>query len=40
MLKQNDELIRLSDAGIVRGGRWLVRGVDLAVIRRHRYKTR
>jgi zinc transport system ATP-binding protein len=31
MLKQNDELIRLSDAGIVRGGRWLVRGVDLAV---------
>jgi zinc transport system ATP-binding protein len=31
MLKQNDELIRLSDAGIVRGGRWLVRGVDLLV---------
>lgn len=31
MLQQTDALIRLSDAGIERGGRWLVRGVDLAV---------
>jgi zinc transport system ATP-binding protein len=31
MLKRNDELVRLSGAGIQRGGRWLVRGVDLVV---------
>lgn len=31
MLQQTDALIRLSDAGIERGGRWLVRGVDLTV---------
>lgn len=31
MLKQRDALVRLSDAGIVRSGKWLVRGVDLAV---------
>lgn len=31
MLKQVDNLISLSDAGVQRGGRWLVRGVDFAV---------
>lgn len=31
MLKRNDPLVRLEGAGISRGGRWLVRGVDLAV---------
>jgi len=31
MLKADDPLISLSNAGISRGGRWLVRGVDLAV---------
>ena len=31
MLQQTDALVRLSDTGIERGGRWLVRGVDLTV---------
>jgi zinc transport system ATP-binding protein len=31
MLKRNDFLVRLEGAGISRGSRWLVRGVDLAV---------
>jgi zinc transport system ATP-binding protein len=31
VLKQTDELIRLSTAGVSRGGRWLVRGVDFSV---------
>lgn len=31
MLQQADALVRLSDAGIERGGKWLVRGVGLAV---------
>jgi zinc transport system ATP-binding protein len=31
VLQQTDALVRLSDAGIERGGRWLVRGVDVSV---------
>ncbi len=31
MLQQSDALVRLSDAGIERSGKWLVRGVDFAV---------
>jgi zinc transport system ATP-binding protein len=31
VLQQTDALVRLSDAGIERGGKWLVRGVGLAV---------
>ncbi len=31
MLKRNDPLVRLTGSGICRNGRWLVRGVDLAV---------
>jgi zinc transport system ATP-binding protein len=31
VLKQTDALIRLSGTGAYRGGRWLVRGVDLSV---------
>lgn len=31
MLKNNLPLVALEDAGLQRGGRWLVRGVDLAV---------
>ena len=31
MLKRNDPLVRLEGAGISRGGRWLVRGVDASV---------
>ncbi len=31
MLQQSDALVRLSDAGIERSSKWLVRGVDFAV---------
>jgi zinc transport system ATP-binding protein len=31
VLQSNEPLVRLEDAGVERGGRWLVRGVDLAV---------
>lgn len=31
MLKRNDPLVQLDGAGILRDGRWLVRGVDLTV---------
>lgn len=31
VLKQNEPLVALVGAGVTRGGRWLVRGVDLAV---------
>ena len=31
MLQQTGPLVSLADAGIFRSGRWLVRGVDLAV---------
>jgi zinc transport system ATP-binding protein len=31
VLQQTDTLVRLSDAGIERGGKWLVRGVGLSV---------
>ncbi|MGI9352289.1 MAG: ATP-binding cassette domain-containing protein [Rhizobiaceae bacterium] len=31
MLQKSDSLIRLSNAGVQRSGRWLVRGVDMAV---------
>jgi zinc transport system ATP-binding protein len=31
VLKRNDPLVRLNAAGVSRGGRWLVRGVDMQV---------
>ena len=32
-MEREERLVRLVDAGVVRGGRWIVRGIDLAVSR-------